>query len=194
VTARIKFLRVSPFKVRRYTQLIEGQDIARARALLRFQPSPTCQDLLKLLNAAVANAENNFEMDPELMVVSRVQVDGGPSYRRIKPRARGRAYRIVKRTSHVQIELDLRPELRIATRGGAAREEAAEGRGAAKAQKPKTTKTEEPEGPSRAMRRAQKGERRKSAVPRGKREKKPAATPTGRRATTVPRMREKGGE
>lgn len=113
VTARLRFLRVSPFKVRKYAQLFKGKGIEEARAILSYHPSPTCDDLLRLLNSAVANAENNHEFDPELMEVKNVLVDGGMTHKRWRPRARGRMNRIRKRTSHVLIEIDLKEEFKV---------------------------------------------------------------------------------
>lgn len=117
VTAKVKFLPVSPWKLRRYARAFVGKDIESARAFLSFHPSPTCKSLLKLLESAVANAENNFELDPSLLIVNRVLIDGGPKYKRIQPVMRGMAHRIAKPTSHVTIELDfpraLKKELRL---------------------------------------------------------------------------------
>jgi len=106
--ARLKHLSVGPLKVRRFANTIKGEPVDRAQAILDLQSSPTCQALLKLLRSAIANAENNNGLSPENLVVSNVMVDQGPSMKRIRPRARGRAYRILKRSSHVTIELDLK--------------------------------------------------------------------------------------
>lgn len=113
VTATLKYMRVSPFKVRKYTQLFKGKSVEEARAILAYHPSPTCEAILKLLNSAVANAENNHDLDPALLVVRNVVVDGASTYKRIRPRARGRANRILKRTSHITIEVDLKAEYRV---------------------------------------------------------------------------------
>jgi len=192
-SARIRFLRVSPFKVRRYTRPLEGQSIDRARAMLGFQPSPTCRDLLKLLDSAVANAENNLEMDPELMVVSRVQVDGGPNYRRVHPRARGRAYRIVKRTSHVTIELDLRPELRRAAVEAPAAKPAPRRRGKATPAKRAPAAATREEGARKVKEPVLKGKRVGPRFRARREAKKPSAPGDRRRAVTPRPMREKGG-
>ncbi len=106
--ARLRHLNVGPLKVRRFASTIKGEPVDRAQAILDLQSSPTCQALLKLLRSAIANAQNNNELSPENLVVSNVMVDHGPSMKRIRPRARGRAYRILKRSSHVTIELDLK--------------------------------------------------------------------------------------
>jgi large subunit ribosomal protein L22 len=113
VTATLKYMRVSPFKVRKYTQLFKGKSVEEARAILAYHPSPTCEAILKLLNSAVANAENNHDLDPELLIVKNVVVDGASTYKRIRPRARGRANRILKRTSHITIEVDIKAEHRV---------------------------------------------------------------------------------
>ncbi len=112
IVSKVKYLRVSPWKVRRYALAFKGKGVEEARAFLAFHPSPTCKSLLKVLNSAVANAENNYELDPSIMIVKNVIVDGGPSYKRYQPVMRGRAYPILKRTSHVTIELDFREDLR----------------------------------------------------------------------------------
>lgn len=125
VTAKLKFLRVSPFKVRKYAQLFKGKPIDEAKAILAYHPSPTCESILKLLNSAVANAENNFEMDSEMMFVRNVLVDGGPTYKRMRPRARGRGNQILKRTCHVIIELDLQDKYKTTSEAPKPEEKAA---------------------------------------------------------------------
>lgn len=107
-TARLRHLSVGPLKVRRFASTIKGEPVDRAQAILDLQSSPTCQALLKLLRSAIANAQNNNGLAAENLVVSNVMVDQGPSMKRIRPRARGRAYRVLKRSSHVTIELDLK--------------------------------------------------------------------------------------
>jgi large subunit ribosomal protein L22 len=108
-TARLSYFGVPSLKIRRFAGTIKGEEVARAQSILALQSSPTCQALLKLLNSAIANAQHNNQLRPDELIVSNVFVDQGPSMKRVRPRARGRAYRIVKRTSHVTIELDLKP-------------------------------------------------------------------------------------
>jgi large subunit ribosomal protein L22 len=105
--AKLKHFGVPALKVRRFASTIKGEPVERALAILDLQPSPTCQTLGKLLRSAVANAMNNHQLSPEYLLVSNVLVDQGPTMKRIRPRARGRAYRVMKRSSHVTIELDL---------------------------------------------------------------------------------------
>jgi large subunit ribosomal protein L22 len=110
--ARLRNYGVPSLKIRRFAGTIKGEPVEKAMAILDLQSSPTCQTLAKLLRSAVANAVNNDGLAAENLVVSNVLVDVGPTMKRIKPRARGRAYRILKRSSHVTIEVDLRKDLR----------------------------------------------------------------------------------
>jgi large subunit ribosomal protein L22 len=148
VTAKLKFLRVSPFKVRKYAQLFKGKPIDEAKAILAYHPSPTCESILKLLNSAVANAENNFEMDPEMMFVRNVLVDGGPTYKRMRPRARGRGNQILKRTCHVIIELDLQDKYKTASEAAKPEEKTVKPK--RRAAKPAATKATKAEAPAKA--------------------------------------------
>ena len=106
--ARLRNYGVPPLKVRRFASTIKGEGVDRSLAILALQSSPTCQTLHKLLRSAVANAENNNSLDRSTLYVSNVMVDQGPTMKRIKARARGRAFRIFKRSCHVTIELDVR--------------------------------------------------------------------------------------
>lgn len=105
VKAQAKYLRRGPRKVRRYAELIVGKDVGQARAILAVQVSPACRELEKVLESAVSNAENNHGLEPEELMVRKAFVDGGMTIPRIKPRARGRADRIRKRTCHVTVIL-----------------------------------------------------------------------------------------
>jgi len=122
--ARLRHLGVPPLKVRRYARTIKGESVDRALAILDLQPSPTCQALHKLLKSAIANARNNHELLPDYLYVSNVLVDQGPSMKRIKPRARGRAYRILRRSSHVTIEVALKPGISVTGAGEEEQEKA----------------------------------------------------------------------
>jgi large subunit ribosomal protein L22 len=105
VKAQAKYLRRGPQKVRRYARLIGGKSVAEAQAILSVQASPASRELAKVLDSAIANAENNFGIDPGDLSVQRAFVDGGMTIPRMKPRARGRADRIRKRTCHVTVVL-----------------------------------------------------------------------------------------
>ena len=99
--AYLKYARISPRKVQIVCDLIRGKDTKTAQAILMATPKAASELLLKLLKSAVANAENNFHMDSSKLYVSECFVTPGPTLKRIMPRAKGSADRILKRTSHV---------------------------------------------------------------------------------------------
>ena len=101
--AHLKYARISPRKVKIVCDLIRGKDTKSAAALLGATPKAASDLMLKLLRSAVANAENNHNMDPDKLYVSATYADPGPIIKRISPRAQGRAYRINKRTSHITV-------------------------------------------------------------------------------------------
>lgn len=98
-----KFIRIAPRKVRRVVDLVRGKYVDEALAILQFVPSRAAKPVRKVVESAAANAENNFSMDRDVLKISAAMVDQGPTWKRIKPRAMGRAYRILKRTSHITI-------------------------------------------------------------------------------------------
>jgi large subunit ribosomal protein L22 len=104
--ARATNVRVTPMKARRVIDLIRNLPADEALSLLKFAPQAASEPIAKVLASAVANAEHNFELDPATLVVSRAYVDEGPTMKRFRPRAQGRAYRIRKRTSHITIEVE----------------------------------------------------------------------------------------
>ena len=101
--AYLKYLRISPRKVQIVADLIRGKNVGTAMASLMQTPKAASEPMMKLLKSAVANAENNFNMDVEKLVVTQVFATPGPILKRVMPRAQGRAYRINKRTSHVTL-------------------------------------------------------------------------------------------
>jgi len=101
--AHLKYARISPRKVKIVCDLIRGKDTKTAKAILAQTPKAAAELMLKLLNSAVANAENNHDMDPDNLYVSETYANPGPTLKRIRAQARGRAYRINKRTSHITI-------------------------------------------------------------------------------------------
>jgi ribosomal protein L22 len=105
VRAHARFVRRAPRKARLVMDHIRGKSVADARALLQHTPRAAAVDIGKLLNSAVANAENNFELDPDELRIHRATVDEGPTIKRFRPRALGRATPIHKRTSHMTIVL-----------------------------------------------------------------------------------------
>jgi len=108
--ARARYVRATPMKVRRVIELIRGRNADDALSVLRFAPQAASEPVAKVLASAMANAENNLDLDPETLWVSSAYVDEGPSLKRFRPRAQGRAYRIHKRTSHITVEVESRPK------------------------------------------------------------------------------------
>jgi large subunit ribosomal protein L22 len=105
VRARSKYVRSAPRKARLVMDHIRGKQVEQARAILGHAPRAAGVDILKLLNSAVANAESSFELGADELRIARAYVDEGPTIKRYRPRALGRATRINKRTSHMTIEL-----------------------------------------------------------------------------------------
>ena len=101
--ATLHHARISPRKVQIVCDLIRGKDTKTAEAILMQTPKAASELLLKLLKSACANAENNFEMDPDKLYVSETYANPGPILKRMRPASKGRGYRINKRTSHVTI-------------------------------------------------------------------------------------------
>jgi large subunit ribosomal protein L22 len=99
--AYAKYIRMSPLKVRVVLDLVRGKSIGEAIAILKHTPRAAAPVVEKLLKSAVANAENNQKMDPAKLYVAETWVGQGPSLKRFRPHAQGRAFRILKRTSHI---------------------------------------------------------------------------------------------
>ena len=104
--AQIKYARISPRKVTIVCDLIRGKDANVARAILMNTPKAASEIMVKVLNSAMANAENNFNMDPAKLYVSETYADPGPILKRMQPVSKGRGHAILKRTSHVTVILD----------------------------------------------------------------------------------------
>lgn len=101
--ATARYIRMSPHKVRRVLDQVRGRSYREALIVLEFMPYRSCEPILKVLRSAVANAENNQGLDPAKLVISQAYADQGPSLRRFRPRAQGRAYQIRKPTCHITI-------------------------------------------------------------------------------------------
>ena len=108
--ATAKFVRVTPMKARRVIDLVRGKDASDALDILRFAPQAASEPVAKVLASAIANAENNLDLDPRTLVVTAAYADEGPTLKRFRPRAQGRAFRVRKRTSHITIEVTSVPE------------------------------------------------------------------------------------
>jgi large subunit ribosomal protein L22 len=96
-------------KARRVIDLIRGLPAAQAQTVLKFAPQAASEQVGKVLDSAIANAEHNERLDPTTLVVSAAYVDEGPTLKRFRPRAQGRAYRIRKRTSHITVVVEAKP-------------------------------------------------------------------------------------
>jgi large subunit ribosomal protein L22 len=141
--AKARFVRVSASKARRVIDLVRGKSVSDALEILRWAPQAASEPVAKVIASAAANAQNNEGLDPSTLVVATVYADEGPTAKRIRPRAQGRAFRIRKRTSHITVIVESRPSKD--ERGGgrsasAARARRAQGSKAAAAKKAPATK------------------------------------------------------
>ncbi|RAV17112.1 50S ribosomal protein L22 [Mycolicibacterium sp. GF69] len=107
-TAKARFVRVSPTKARRVIDLVRGKSVTDALDILRWAPQAASEPVAKVIASAAANAQNNEGLDPSTLVVATVYADEGPTAKRIRPRAQGRAFRIRKRTSHITVIVESR--------------------------------------------------------------------------------------
>ena len=108
-TAKARFVRVSATKARRVINLVRGKSVSEALDILRWAPQAASEPVAKVIASAAANAQNNDGLDPSTLVVAAVYADEGPTAKRIRPRAQGRAFRIRKRTSHITVIVESRP-------------------------------------------------------------------------------------
>ena len=142
-TAKARFVRVSASKARRVIDLVRGKSVEEALDILRWAPQSASEPVAKVIASAAANAQNNEGLDPSTLVVATVYADEGPTAKRIRPRAQGRAYRIRKRTSHITVIVESRPAKenrgRKATSASSARAARAQGSKAAAAKKATAT-------------------------------------------------------
>src|SRR5688500_3146526 len=104
-----RHVRVSPTKARRVINLVRGLPAKEALTVLQFAPQAASEPVYKVLASAIANAENNERLDPDSLLVSEAYVDEGPTLKRFRPRAQGRAYRIRKRTCHITVAVESVP-------------------------------------------------------------------------------------
>ena len=106
VKASSKFIRKSPQKMRLVIDAVRGKSVDEAMAILRFLPHGAAKEVLNVVKSAAANAENNYQMAPEDLVIKRIYADEGPTFKRFRARARGMASPILKRTSHITVFVD----------------------------------------------------------------------------------------
>jgi large subunit ribosomal protein L22 len=135
--AKARFVRVSATKARRVIDLVRGKSVTEALHILRWAPQAASEPVAKVIASAAANAQNNEGLDPSTLVVATVYADEGPTAKRIRPRAQGRAFRIRKRTSHITVVVESRPsrEDRADRSAGTARARRAQGSKAAASKK-----------------------------------------------------------
>ncbi len=110
VRASVTGVRVSPRKARLVVDAVRGKRVSEAIAIARFLPQKTAEDVERLLKSVAANAENNYDLDPEELWVKAIYADDGPSYRRFKAKARGRVGRIKRRTCSITVVAEDREE------------------------------------------------------------------------------------
>src|SRR3954463_16029255 len=108
--ASARFVRITPMKARRVVDMVRGQQVEDALSILQFAPQAAAQTVYKVLASAVANAESTEGLDRNTLVVSKAMVDEGPTMKRWRPRAQGRASRINRRTSHITLVVQPRVE------------------------------------------------------------------------------------
>ncbi|MCP9275395.1 50S ribosomal protein L22 [Mycolicibacterium arenosum] len=130
-TAKARFVRVSASKSRRVIDLVRGKSVTEALDILRWAPQAASEPVAKVIASAAANAQNNDGLDPSTLVVAAIYADEGPTAKRIRPRAQGRAYRIRKRTSHITVIVESRPAKDKGSSASSARARRAQGSKAA---------------------------------------------------------------
>ena len=108
--AQARYARVGPRKARRVIDLVRGMKASEALDVLRFTPQAASEDVYKVVASAVANAEHNEHLDRDALWISEAYVDEGPTLKRFRPRAQGRAYRVRKRTSHITVVVEAREQ------------------------------------------------------------------------------------
>ena len=113
ITANLNHLRMSPRKVRLVADFIRGMDVKEAETQLRFLTKRAAEPVLKLLNSAVANASHDFDIEKDNLYISEIQINEGPTLKRWRARAMGRAAPIMKRTSHINLVLETKKGIKV---------------------------------------------------------------------------------
>ncbi len=152
-----RYVRVSPTKARRMVNLVRGLPAQEALTVLQFAPQAASEQVYKVLASAIANAENNERLDPDALLVSEAYVDEGPTLKRFRPRAQGRAYRINKRTCHITVAVEavqVSPQARQAARTAAKKTVPAKKAAAAAATEPEEAEEAVVAAPAEAAKKA----------------------------------------
>ena len=184
--AKARFVRVSPTKARRVINLVRGKSVSEALDILRWAPQAASLTVAKVIASAAANAQNNNGLDPATLVVASVYADDGPTAKRIRPRAQGRAFRIRRRTSHITVVVESRPtkDARGSQSASTARARRAQASKAAAAKAPakKATATAEKATAQKAP--AKKAAAEKAPAKKAPAKKTSAAKSTGTQTTS----------
>ncbi len=160
VKAKLSYLRIAPRKVRLVADSIRGKRAEKAEEILNFAVKSAVAPLLKLLKSALANAKNNFGLENSDLFVSKIMVDEGPKLKRWRPRARGQAYEIMKRTSHVTLVLDTISKKEVRAKKGLAKIVGSEKREQEEKQEKKTVASRKKPMPETQKPKFEKGIRR----------------------------------
>ncbi|ULE33876.1 50S ribosomal protein L22 [Mycobacterium sp. IDR2000157661] len=175
-TAKARFVRVSASKARRVIDLVRGKPVTEALDILRWAPQAASEPVAKVIASAAANAQNNEGLDPSTLVVASVYADEGPTAKRIRPRAQGRAFRIRKRTSHITVIVESRPSRQ--ERSGASGRQSADGARARRAQGSKAAAAKKAPANKAAEKKAPAKKAPENKAPAKKAPAKKAAEPT----------------
>jgi large subunit ribosomal protein L22 len=185
--AKARFVRVSPTKARRVINLVRGKSVSEALDILRWAPQAASLPVAKVIASAAANAQNNNGLDPATLVVASVHADDGPTAKRIRPRAQGRAFRIRRRTSHITVVVESRPtkDARGSQSASTARARRAQASKAAAAKAPvkKATATAEKATVEKAP--AKKATAEKATAEKATAEKAPAKKAPAKKASAA---------
>lgn len=167
-----RYVRLSATKARRVVNLVRGLPAKEALTVLQFAPQAASEPVYKVLASAIANAENNERLDPDALLVSAAFVDEGPTLKRFRPRAQGRAYRIRKRTCHITVEVEaVQPK-------GRPKKKAVPAKASAKVEEPQveetTAETAEDASEKPAKKATAKTAAKKAAAPKAEADEKKA--------------------
>ena len=113
IKAKLNYLRIAARKVRLVADLVRGMDVIEVETQLKFMPKRASGPLLKLLNSAIANAKNNFNLEKNVLYIKKLTIDEGPPFKRWKAGSRGRANPIAKKTSHINLVLDVKKGVKV---------------------------------------------------------------------------------
>lgn len=196
--AQARYVRVTPMKARRVINLIRGMNAADAQAVLTFAPQAASEPIGKVLASAIANATNNHAMDARGLMVSEAFVDEGPTMKRIRPRAQGRAYRVRKRSSHITVivsdgEAIIKPVKPVVAEKSPAKQAATEQAPAKKAPAKQAPANKAPAKKAPAKKApANKAPAKKAATEKAPAKKSPAKKTTAKATTKSTGAKKKG--